>query len=139
MTDLQTSLILTENNLKDLPNTFQSIAKNLMCNYVIKKGGKEYAIIEIEFYLYTPTHQDFITYPRNLKAGRWFFHQSGVDISFESKDIKIEKNKGRKEKVKLETNPIFGGILIRGLYRFPYTEDENKRYEASYIFGPQNV
>lgn len=76
---------------------FKRIAEILMNNCVVSKGDNKYEIVEIEFYLFTPDHQDVITYPRILTAGQWFFHQSGVDISFES------------------TIEHFGGILIRGL------------------------
>ena len=95
--------------------SFVRIAEILMWKYAIKKGDKRYAIVEIEFYLYSKDHKDYITYPRTIKAGRWFFHQSGVDLTFESNEIS------------------FGGILIRGLYKLhPITKDEER-----YIFGPQ--
>ena len=68
-----------------------------MNGYVISKRGVEYEIIDIEFYLFTPEHQDVITYPRDCKAGEWFFHQSGVDLTFATAENQ------------------FGGILIRGL------------------------
>lgn len=80
-----------------------------MCNYVITTDKTLYEIIEIEFYLYTPEHRDVITYPRIIDEGRWFFHQSGVDITFRS------------------INGIFGGILIRGL----------RKNSGEYIGGPQ--
>lgn len=76
---------------------FQSIAHDLMNHVLVAKGEKLYEIIEIEFYLFTPNHPDVITYPRHIDGGQWFFHQSGVDLSFKSDDI------------------IFGGILIRGI------------------------
>lgn len=114
---------------------FHEIAESLMGNYIIKKGKKRYAIVEIEFYLYTPQHKDFITYPRNLKAGRWFFHQSGVDLTFNTlgeptKDI----NKKGKECLNYK-DCSFGGILIRGLYLIDknFEEDFNK---DNFIFGP---
>lgn len=95
--------------------SFVRIAEILMGKYAIKKGDKRYAIVEIEFYLYSKDHKDYITYPRTIKAGRWFFHQSGVDLTFESNEIS------------------FGGILIRGLYKlFPVDNDEER-----YILGPQ--
>lgn len=95
--------------------SFVRIAEILMGKYAIKKGNKRYAIVEIEFYLYSKDHKDYITYPRKIEAGRWFFHQSGVDLTFKSDDIS------------------FGGILIRGLYKlFPVDNNEER-----YIFGPQ--
>ncbi|MBD5360000.1 MAG: hypothetical protein HDR87_04750 [Bacteroides sp.] len=81
----------------DISNYFSETAKLLMNGYVISKRGVEYEIIDIEFYLFTPEHQDVITYPRDCKAGEWFFHQSGVDLTFAT------------------TENQFGGILIRGL------------------------
>ena len=113
-------------NIKSPQDSFPDIARNLMCNYTIKKGEKRFAIVEIEFYLFSKEHPDYITYPRKMDAGRWFFHQSGVDISFESDIELITKN----DKIiyKVNDNSIFGGILIRGIY-----DIKNK----TYIFGPQ--
>lgn len=113
-------------------NSFTSIAQTLMGKYVVKKGNNRYAIIEIEFYLYSNAHQDYIVYPRNIEVGRWFFHQSGVDLTFESNNIHITKNKEGKKIVTLGSNPQFGGILIRGLYKLNPTKDEEP-----YLFGPQ--
>lgn len=76
---------------------FQEIANLLMNKCVISKGEAKYEIVEIEFYLFTSDHQDVITYPRKLSSCQWFFHQSGVDLTFES------------------NTEHFGGILIRGL------------------------
>lgn len=81
----------------DFKGYFEDIAKLLMNNCVISKLGINYEIVEVEFYLFTPDHQDVITYPRELSAGQWFFHQSGVDLTFES------------------NTEHCGGILIRGL------------------------
>ena len=76
---------------------FNNIATELLTNYVIRKSGKEYAIVEIEFYFYSKTHPDVITYPRTVNVGQWFFHQSGMDLTFESNGNQC------------------GGILIRGI------------------------
>ena len=40
--------------------------------------------IDIEFYWFSKNHKDTITYPRNCNAGDWFFHNSGVDLAFDS-------------------------------------------------------
>lgn len=109
------------------PSYFDEIAQNIMCNYIIKKGNREYAIVEIEFYLYTNDHRDVITYPRNTEAGQWFFHQSGIDITFKSRDIRMLTF----DKGELGLRPQFGGILIRAIKPL---NDENK----SIIWGPQN-
>lgn len=105
---LKTLLSKGYNAIKDYDNYFAEIAKELMCNYIITTDRASYNIVEIEFYLYTPDHQDIITYPRIIDEGRWFFHQSGVDITFRS------------------TKTVFGGILIRGL----------RKNNVEYIGGP---
>ena len=111
--------------------SFTSIAQILMGKYIIKKGTERYRIVEIEFYAFSNDHEDYITYPRTTNAGQWFFHQSGVDLTFESQDIDIKHNNG-KILVNLASQPQFGGILIRGLYKMDTSEDEEP-----YIFGPQ--
>lgn len=96
---------------------FSDVAELLMNNYVISKRGINYEIVEIEFYLFSQKHPDIITYPRNLRAGEWFFHQSGVDLTFHS------------------NADHFGGILIRGIKRLsPRTEGDNR---PLLILGPQ--
>lgn len=106
-------------DLSDMPKKsgaiftyLKDIASLLMNECVISKGNASYEIIEIEFYLFTPDYPDVITYPRNCTAGQWFFHQSGVDLTFKT------------------TSNQFGGILIRGLREV----GENGKQ----IFGPLN-
>lgn len=112
------------------PESFNDIAMSLMRDHIIKKGNKRYSIMEIEFYLYTNDHKDIITYPRITKAGQWFFHQSGVDLAFESRDIELAESK--KEAYRLGQNPLFGGILIRAIKPL-----DSK--DANPIWGPQKV
>lgn len=89
----------------------------LFHNYHIVKGDNTYGFLEIEFYFYSPNHRDLITYPRNgRKPGMWFFHMSGVDITFGSDD-------------KEDNQPLmYGGILIRSIFK---TSGDKK-----YICGP---
>lgn len=108
-------------------NSFSSIAKTLMGKYIIKKGNARYRIVEIEFYAFSNSHRDYITYPRITDAGQWFFHQSGVDLTFDC-NISIVNEKGNNV-FKFNSMQHFGGILIRGLYKLT---DEN-----CYVFGPQ--
>lgn len=119
------------------PASFTEIAKSLMCDHVIQKGDKKYAIVEVEFYLYTNAHKDIITYPRLTESGQWFFHPSGVDLTFESRDIELaendnkEDNKKRNKKYKLGNDPLFGGILIRAIRPLDSAD-------ADIIWGPLN-
>lgn len=117
----------------NLQESFENVAQILMGKCAIQKGDRKYAIVEIEFYLYNKDHKDYITYPRDIIAGRWFFHQSGVDLTFESSGISIKKDETGKEVVTLGDNPRFGGILIRGLYRLNPEDESADRF----IFGPQ--
>lgn len=90
---------------------FEHIADLLMNHCVISKDKESYEIVDIEFYLFTPEHQDVITYPREISSGYWFFHPSGVDLSIES------------------NSHTFGGILIRGIRNVKDGNDQ--------VLGPQ--
>ena len=63
---------------------FKELADALFQNIQIRKGDKYYRFTNIEFYLYNDKHRDIITYPRISDGGEWFFHASGVDITFKS-------------------------------------------------------
>jgi len=130
MTDVNTLKELLSKdykNIEDYDRYFAEIAKELMCNYVIQKGKEEYDIIEIEFYLFTPNHPDVVTYPRDTDAGLWFFHPSGVDITFNSLNVEFADNTKRDViKKGTDVNTVFGGILIRGI----------RRSDGKYTFGP---
>ena len=139
----QEELINTKKELKDKLSDpkalvsdpvaeFEKLAKGLVKNFQIKKGDKQlYWITDIEFYIYTDSHQDIITYPRNCEAGMWFFHASGVDISFASK-VRIEPHPTTKKQMPyLDKTAVFGGILIREIV--PVDDPKRK------IFGPIKV
>ena len=94
--ELRQSLELKDVSLNNIASRFELIAKNLLNNFVIRKGEKMYRLIEIEFY-YNITDTANITYKRETKAGEWFNHDFGVDLTFKS-----DKN-------------AYGGILIRSI------------------------
>ncbi|MDE5790816.1 MAG: hypothetical protein K2H96_06280 [Muribaculaceae bacterium] len=96
---------------------FKEIADLLLNNCAITKGERKYEIVEIEFYFFASDHQDVITYPRKMAAGQWYFHQSGVDLTFASNDKQ------------------FGGILLRGIK--PLTPSDNDDSTGMLILGPQ--
>ncbi len=93
---------------EDVKKQFEEIADMLFQDFHIEKEGVRYDFLEIEFYFYSKEHPDFMTYPRNTKAGEWFFHMSGVDISFESKK---EEREGK------EVAILGGGILVRSILK----------------------
>ena len=110
---------------KDVILAFEDIATDLLTSYVIQKGEVKYRLTDIEFYLYHDGHKDIITYPRISPAGSWFFHSSGVDITFES-DVYFPKHS---KKPRLTTNAFFGGILIRGIEKI-VTAGKNEPFKS---------
>lgn len=112
---------LGRNNLElctsenDFVKAFEDIADIFLNKVAIRKGDKIYYIKDVEFYLYNDRHRDIITYPRVCEAGQWFFHSSGVDISFESYVKTIDDENGLFRPV-LDREAFFGGVLIRQIY-----------------------
>ena len=47
---LRNSLVLTETDPSKIESIFKDIAKNLLNNFVIRKGDELYRMVEIEFY-----------------------------------------------------------------------------------------
>ncbi len=111
------------NDSQNIEEKFKSIANILLGEVAIEKKGRLYYMTDVEFYWYTNNHRDIITYPRNCKAGQWFFHSSGVDISFES-EVKQVGEYGRMKPF-LDETAMFGGILIRGIR--PAYEDKSDK------------
>lgn len=112
LTDYQIIELLDIKNLLrtySIEDLFDAIAKKLFNEYHIKKGDCTYDFLEIEFYYLDKEHLDYITYPRTISKGKWFFHPSGIDISFES-----SCEEGFEKTSKAGEN-FFGGILIRSL------------------------
>ena len=93
---LRNSLVLTETDPSKIESIFKDIAKNLLNNFVIRKGDELYRMVEIEFYC-NLTDTAHITYDRMTEAGEWFNHDFGVDLTFKS------------------NNKSYGGILIRSI------------------------
>lgn len=141
---LPESLIINRNELESKPEQeidqfflykFQTIANQLINHFCIVKDSDGisprivYHFMELEFYFCSPEHPDVITYPRIAKAGDWFFHESGVDICFES-NVELNSETG---KVVSDSNSYgFGGILIRALTK------ESESGEITFITGPLN-
>lgn len=97
---------LTLEGVTDYEEAFKKIADALLNRFAIRKGDNYYRFVEIEFY-HSKTDEDTyrennvertLTYKRKANAGEWFFHPSGVDITFAS-----------------DGNCNYGGILIRSI------------------------
>lgn len=109
-------------NEKDVYSQLESFAFRLLNNYQIEVNNNYYRLIDIEFYYYNSevfkdcyAHQD----ERQLANAEWYFHASGIDITFGD-----GKN--------------FGGILIRGIAKVGKGSRENYFIEKQ-IHGPLNV
>lgn len=96
---------IKEMNQNTIQKYFDDLAKILFNHMKICAGDDTYTFLEIEFYYHNKTEFDDIiyncTYPRTRNAGQFFWHNSGVDVCFESK----------------EDEGYFGGILIRSLMK----------------------
>jgi hypothetical protein len=105
---------------------FYRIANDLMNHHVIAVKDVQYRIVDCEFYYDHPKHPDKYTYPHkeHEKNGTWFFHDTGVDITFGNK----------------EENAI-GGILIRGIAKVIDNKNENGNYIEKHEknLGPLNT
>lgn len=107
---------MNSNNVQEI---FKEIAKNLFNNFCINCGDdKHYYFAEIEFYYYKKDkwlHDEKIAYKRDdYSAGSFFYHLSGVDICFDSR------------------NDEYGGILLRSIFEI----DKNNNRKV--ITGPLN-
>lgn len=90
------------------------LADDLLKSYHIQKGTDEYFLVNIEFYFCNKYHPDIITYPRELEEGKWFFHQSGIDLTFKSSYSPYD---GDNKTVDITKDYFFGGILIREILK----------------------
>lgn len=115
--------------------TFDKIAKILLNKVAIRKGEKIFYIKDIEFYLYENNHRDIVTYPRICKAGQWFFHPSGIDISFES-SVDVKSNDYELFQPILNEDAFFGGVLIRAIYPADKAPSDACKYNLD---GPHKV
>jgi hypothetical protein len=93
---------------------FKHLANFLFDEVSLVAGRTSYRFTELEFYFFEESeHEDPYVHRHVLqkKSGTWYFHGSGLDITFGSEQQ-------------------HGGILIRGLHRAE---------EPSFISGPLNV
>ena len=102
-----------EINNENIEKSFSIVATDIMNNWILKTNEISYRICELEFYYKSDSHQDPYIHGHELQKqmGKWYFHGSGLDLTFGSEGIS-------------------GSILIRAIYNL----DEEK-----YIYGPLNT
>lgn len=74
-----------KSSIDDIKSTFTQIADILLFKSHIKTENGNYRVLEIEFYFRNCQHDDEVTIIRTEKAGMWWLHDWGVDLTFESK------------------------------------------------------
>ncbi len=102
------NLSINKNNPEQ---SFIRIADELMNKWALISNDAKYRITEIEFYLKNDKwHKDVYTHghPMQQKSHRWYFHGSGIDITFGQDNF-------------------YGGILLRSVYDLT---------EKNYYYGP---
>lgn len=97
---------------ENIEQDFLRISTDLMNYWKLKINNSEYRIAEIEFYLKSDFHMDTYTHghPLQKEMGRWYFHGSGIDLTF-------------------GTDTMHASLLIRAIYNLKSKE---------YTYGPLN-
>jgi hypothetical protein len=98
------------NEEKKIVYEFKRLADIILLKKELIVNDKTYRFTEIEFYYYSKNHKDAFTHKHEYEAGKWRFHNQGLDITLKGKSG-------------------YGGILIRGI------ESNNTRF----INGPRRV
>lgn len=108
------SVLDANSTSKQVESIFNNVAEMLLNDYHIVKGDEEYYFVKIEFYFCNKNHLDLITYPRSVGEGKWFFHPSGIDLTFRSS---FSPYHGDKTVVDVSKEFFFGGILVRDILK----------------------
>lgn len=105
-----------DSSIENCNTIFPKIADELLKSCKIVCDDNKYWIDEIEFYYFNNRINDdrtsspennrtkSVTYHRTCKAGQWYFHYSGMDLTFNSEDV-----------VANPEDSFGGGILICSL------------------------
>jgi len=103
-------------NEDKIDDDFQRIANDILNNWVLKVEDALYRITELEFYYRDDgkKHDDSYIHGHELQRqkGKWYFHGSGIDITFGN-------------------GKAYGGILIRAICK---VNEGTKKY----CYGPLN-
>ncbi|MFT7036945.1 MAG: 3-methyladenine DNA glycosylase Mpg [Cyclobacteriaceae bacterium] len=122
---------------------FERIADHILNKCILRVGNKSYRICSIEFYYQQEKHLDKAAHAhqRQLSCGEWYFHGSGLDITFgnetEYGGILIQAIKEIEEPFRFIAGPLktvttifenFGAVSNRqisfGLDLFEHSEEE---------------
>lgn len=104
-------------------NSFYRIATSLFNDHVLVVNDHYYRLLDIEFYYYAPgSFEDVYAHKHEaqLQMGKWYFHGSGIDITFGD-------------------GSCHGGILIRAIAKLTGDGPYNQYGLRKEIHGPLNV
>lgn len=103
--------------------SFFSIASRLMRDNQLVVNEQRYRLIDMEFYYYAPGRFEDVYAHRHeaqLEMGKWYFHGSGIDITFGDGEC-------------------HGGILIRAIAKVTGEGKPDHKGIYKQIHGPLNV
>ncbi len=115
---MKLDLSINRSSSETIVNSFDRIAKELICNWQLNLQGKHYTFTEIEFYYFDKAlHPDKYSHKHAYATGKWRFHLQGLDISL---GYETEEGSGDFKS--------YGGILLRGI-----------KSTTEYINGPKRI
>lgn len=118
-----TNLAINNQSNSNILASFDSIAEGLFNDLQLQVNESFYRLIDIEFYYFSEgVFEDIYAHKHEaqLQKGKWYFHGSGIDITFgNGKD--------------------HGGILIRAIAKISNKGDKEKNFIVKEIHGPLNV
>jgi hypothetical protein len=98
-------------DIENIQKSFDKIACDIIHNWHLKINDDLYSFTEIEFYFFFKgIHEDNATHKHKYPKGQWRSHPAGLDITFQSSDVRD------------------GGILIRGMKK-----------DTKYVNGPRRI
>ena len=116
-------LQINNNNIETIEQSFHDIASYLFNDYTINVNGKLYRLLDIEFYYFSEgKFKDPYIHLNELQkeSGKWYFHESGVDITFGA-------------------DGSYGGILLRGIGKISKNANRENGFIEKEVHGPLNV
>jgi len=117
------ALDINHHSRETLLESFDKIAIRFFNDFQLQVNESFYRLIDIEFYFFSEgIFEDIYAHKHEaqLQKGKWYFHGSGIDITFgNGKD--------------------HGGILIRAIAKISNEGDKEKNFIVKEIHGPLNV
>lgn len=117
------NLEIDNTSVNTIEKSFDRIAESIFYDFEIQVNEAYYRIIDVEFYYFDKNkYEDIFSHKHSaqLSNGIWYFHGSGMDITF-----------GDGEN--------YGGILIRGIAKISNEAERSKNYIEKQIHGPIKV